>query len=73
MPCNGIHTFFMRFPIDAVFMDKKGSVVKIYKNLPPWRVTWNYWKVSQVLELDAGESDRLGLTKSEVLHLCKED
>src|SRR5438876_966251 len=34
--CNGIHMMFMRFPIDAVFVDKKGVVVKTYERLLPW-------------------------------------
>jgi uncharacterized membrane protein (UPF0127 family) len=37
-PCNSIHTFFMKFPIDVLFLDKKGKVVKIRKSLVPWRL-----------------------------------
>lgn len=36
-PCNSIHTFFMRFPIDVVFLDKNGVVLKIKHSLQPWR------------------------------------
>ncbi|MCL1971424.1 MAG: DUF192 domain-containing protein [Endomicrobia bacterium] len=36
--CNGIHTFFMRFNIDVIFMDKNKTVIKEVKNLKPWRV-----------------------------------
>ena len=35
--CNCIHTFFMRFPIDATFLDREGKVVKVVRNIPPWR------------------------------------
>ena len=53
-PCCSIHTFFMKFAIDAVFLDKKGKVVKILRNLKPWRMSWFYPAAKQVLELKAG-------------------
>ena len=54
VPCNSIHTFFMRIPIDALFLDASGKVSKAYPALPPWRVTGVYFKVRSVLELPAG-------------------
>jgi uncharacterized membrane protein (UPF0127 family) len=35
---SSIHTFFMRFPIDVIFLNKKMKIVKIFKCLKPWRV-----------------------------------
>jgi hypothetical protein len=55
-PCNSIHTFFMRFNLDLVFIGK-GKVVKVIRNLPPWRMTRPYFRASQVLELEAGTLD----------------
>ena len=37
-PCFMIHTAFMRFPIDVVFVDRHGLVRKVVRNLPPWRI-----------------------------------
>ena len=37
---NGIHTFFMRKPINVILTDKDKKIVKIYYNLKPWRVIW---------------------------------
>src|SRR5436190_14388912 len=37
-PCAAIHTVFMRFPIDVVFVDRDGDVRKIVRNLQPWRI-----------------------------------
>lgn len=54
LPCNSIHTFFMRIPIDALFLDAHGAVVKVFPALPPWRLTGIYPKVRSVLELPAG-------------------
>lgn len=37
-PCNAVHTFFMRFPIDVFYFDAEGRVIKHVKKLKPWRV-----------------------------------
>lgn len=36
--CNGIHTFFMKKPIDVILTDKTGTIIKIYKNVKPNRI-----------------------------------
>jgi len=49
--CNCIHTFFMRFTIDATFLDRDGNVVKVVRNIPPWRPwVWGGRKAVCVLE-----------------------
>ncbi len=52
--CNSIHTLFMRFAIDAVFVDDNLKVVSIYRNLKPWRITRLHFRASSVFELPAG-------------------
>lgn len=52
-PCKGIHTFFMRFSIDVVFLDKDNRIVALYHSLPPNRMTPVYRKAISVLELPA--------------------
>jgi uncharacterized protein len=52
-PCGSIHTFFMRFPIDAVFVDRDGKVVGVERELKPWR-TARRRGAKTVLELTAG-------------------
>ena len=54
VPCNAIHNFFMRFPIDALFLDRQGRVVAIYHGLRPWRATWFVRGAHSVLELAEG-------------------
>ena len=57
--CNGIHMMFMRFPIDAVFVDKEGTVVKTYRRLRPWiGLVPLVWRAKQVAELPAGTVER---------------
>ncbi len=47
---NGIHTHFMRFPMDAVFLDRENRVVKYVRAMRPWRMTWFYPRAVRVLE-----------------------
>jgi uncharacterized membrane protein (UPF0127 family) len=63
-PCEGgsIHMLFMRFAIDAVFLDRKECVKKVYVNLPAWwGVVWFVWGAQSVIELPAGSTAELGL------------
>jgi hypothetical protein len=53
-PCYSIHTFFMRFPIDIVFLNKRNQVTAIIKNLQPNRLTRIYFSAVSVLEMPAG-------------------
>jgi uncharacterized protein len=59
-PASAIHTCFMRFPIDAVFLDRDWRVVGISGDVRPWRAAGNRG-AKAVLELPAGESSRRGL------------
>jgi uncharacterized protein len=52
-PAASIHTFFMRFPIDAVFLDEEGVVLGVERELAPWRLAWRRG-AKAVLELGAG-------------------
>ena len=53
-PSNGVHTFWMRFSIDVLFLDREHRVLSAYGNLRPFRVTAINWKASTTLELPAG-------------------
>jgi uncharacterized membrane protein (UPF0127 family) len=59
-PCNAIHTFFMKFAIDAVFLDRRGRVVRTLQELRPWRATRVHLGAAQVVELPAGTVARTG-------------
>ena len=66
-PCNGIHMFFMRFAIDAVFLDRDDHVRKVYRNLKPWRMVPLVLGANGVVELPAGATDGLELSRGEQL------
>ena len=66
-PCNGIHMFCMRFPIDAVFLDKRRRVVRVYPRLGRWRIVPLVLGAHSVVELAAGTVDGLGLSRGDPL------
>ena len=53
VPCHGVHTFAMSFPIDVVYLDENDTIVHIEENVKPWRVTPLRMEASTVLELPA--------------------
>lgn len=57
-PCSGMHTFFMRFPIDVLFLDAGGRVLRAYAALRPWRATALVRGAKQALGLPAGTIPR---------------
>ena len=54
VPCPMIHTFFMKFAIDVLFLDKERNVVRVMEDLKPWRVSPWVWRARSVLELAGG-------------------
>lgn len=54
-PCRSIHTFFMRYDLDIVFLSRDNKIIKIIRNLKPWRMTWIYFRANKTLELPAGK------------------
>lgn len=70
IPCEGIHTFFMKFAIDVVYIDRKQRVRKIVPNLPPWKVSLCL-PAHSVLELPAGIIHETGTMKGDQLEIGK--
>jgi uncharacterized protein len=54
VPCRGVHTLAMRFPIDVVYLDREKSVIHIQQGLRPWRLAAIRRHAASVLELPAG-------------------
>lgn len=53
-PCQSIHTFFMRFSIDVLFVDKNNKVIKAISNLRPFRLIPVYFNSAFVIEMPVG-------------------
>ena len=65
-PCNSIHMCFMRFSIDAIYIDKEYRVLKVVKGLRPWTgISWcpRAWAV---IEMNAGEAEKYGIKEDMV-------
>ena len=54
VPCQSITSCFMRFPFDAIFFDREGTVRHLIEAMPAWRVSRFVWQAHGVLELPAG-------------------
>jgi len=67
-PASSIHMLFMRFPIDAVFLDREQVVRKVVPDLRPWRLA-SAGGSKSVVELAAGEAERYGIAPGQRLTL----
>ena len=67
-PAGSIHTFFMRFAIDAVWVDRDLKVLDVAPDIAPWR-TAKCRGAKGVIELPAGEAARRGVAPGEQLQL----
>lgn len=61
-PCNGIHTFGMRFPLDVLVLDESARVLRIHTSLRPWRVSLPVRGAHSVVEMAAGTLSQLPLS-----------
>lgn len=59
-PCSSVHTCFMRYAIDVVFIDKEGRVLKLVERLAPWRAA-ACWRAHAAIELAAGQARAQGI------------
>ncbi|PWU16928.1 MAG: hypothetical protein C5B48_16660 [Candidatus Rokuibacteriota bacterium] len=67
-PCGAIHTAFMRFPIDAAFIDARGRVVRIVRSMGAWRIA-GAWRARAVVEMAAGSLGTAELSIGDELYL----
>jgi uncharacterized membrane protein (UPF0127 family) len=67
VPSEGIHTFGMRFPIDAAYLDSTGKVLKVYHRLAPYRFAAVMLRARSVLELPPGTLELTGTQVGDIL------
>jgi uncharacterized membrane protein (UPF0127 family) len=67
-PANAMQTTFMFFDLDIVFLTKENRVIKILRNVKPWRHTWFYSKTRKVLEVPSGNLS-LDLQEGDILEI----
>jgi hypothetical protein len=68
IPCESVHTFFMRFPIDLVYLDRGNRIRKVRVEVGPWRLSACFTAHS-VLELPAGTIRATGTRRGDTLEL----
>lgn len=66
-PCSMIHTAFMRFPIDVIFVDRGGQVTRIVRRLGSWRAAASL-RASATIELAAGALDACDVVPGDRLY-----
>ena len=59
VPCESVHTFFMKFPIDLVYVDKRRKVRKVRSRVPAWRLS-ACLSAHSIVELPAGSVEQTG-------------
>jgi hypothetical protein len=69
-PCEGIHSFRMKFAIDALFLDRNRKVLKIRHSMPPSRISLCL-RAHSVLELPAGTAEATGTVAGDQLEFEK--
>ena len=68
VPCQSVHTFFMKFAIDLVYLDRRRRVRKVRHAVPPWRVS-GCWRAHSVLEFPAGSVAPTGTQPGDQLEI----
>jgi uncharacterized membrane protein (UPF0127 family) len=68
VPCESVHSFFMKFTIDVLYLDRKHRVKKIRPEMAPWRIS-GCLTAHSVLELPAGTITRTGTERGDQLEI----
>lgn len=71
VPCQWIHMFGMRFPLDVAFLAADGRVMALHHALPPNRLSKLVWRAEGVLELPAGILAETGTQVGDFVELAE--
>ncbi len=71
MPCNGIHMFWMRYSIDAVFLNQNYEIVHLERGIRPWKVSPIIKNARMVLEVPENTIDIKGLSLGDKLNIAE--
>lgn len=70
VPCEAVHSFFMKFAIDVLYLDREKKVKKAVRSMVPWRFS-GCLSAHSTLELAAGTIDRTGTQPGDLLDFTK--
>ena len=68
-PGNNIHTCFMKFTIDCVFLNKNNKIEKVFSGVKPFRLRGPVWKAYSVIEFSEGFIQKWDLKPGDQLHV----
>lgn len=71
-PCKSIHTFFMKFPIDVLYIDKNWNVVGLEEQLKPGTIGKKFLGSASVIELESGSIKKNGIKEGQIVKLLKQ-
>ncbi len=75
-PCNSVHTLFMKYAIDVIYLDKNGTIKKIVPQLKPWHFSFCLSSAT-TLELASGMAEKINLTMGQQIQCgsiqCRQD
>ena len=71
IPCNSIHSFFMKFNFDAIFLNKNNEVVYLIEEMPAWHVSKICFSAYSVVELQSGVIKETETSISDVLEFLE--
>ena len=66
-PCCSIHTFFMQFEIDVLFVNRKNEIIALYEKVKPYRILPIHFKSYYVIELASGSISAKNIQKGDIL------
>ncbi|HBT20657.1 MAG TPA: DUF192 domain-containing protein [Peptococcaceae bacterium] len=72
-PCNAVHTFFMSYDIDVIFLSENCEVLHIIESMKPWKISKIVPESKAVLELPAGTAKRIPINIGDRFRLLSED
>lgn len=73
VPCNSVHSMFMRFPIDLLFLDRELKIIRIIERFKPWKATPIFRDCYQVVELRSGIVVKKGVSIKDELEIARSD
>lgn len=68
-PCCSVHTFFMKFPIDILFVDRKNKIIALYENIPKNKILPVHWKAMYVIELKSEQISDKNIEKFDIIRI----
>lgn len=70
IPCEAVHTFFMKFPIDLIYIDRNYRVKKVRSNVGPWRIS-GCLTAHSVIELPSGSVRESKTERGDLLEISE--